>query len=195
MILAAGRSRRMGLPKLLLPWDDTSVLGQSIKQWRNLGAAHVAVVCDPGADELQNELKRLNISSADRIFNPQPDRGMFSSILCAAQWAGWQPALTHFVITLGDQPHLRQETFSGLIACAERNPTKICQPLRLGKRRHPVILPKRDFLKLKNSEAATLKEFLAKPEVELGGFESADAGLELDMDTPEDYQRLREIYH
>ena len=33
VILAAGRSRRMGKPKLLLPWGETSVLGHLIRQW------------------------------------------------------------------------------------------------------------------------------------------------------------------
>ena len=38
VILAAGRSARMGRPKLLLPWGETSVLGHLIKQWQALGA-------------------------------------------------------------------------------------------------------------------------------------------------------------
>lgn len=193
-ILAAGRSQRMGRPKLLLPWNDTSVLGHLLKQWQTAGAAQIAVVCDPNATELQNELKRLEVSPTNWIFNLQPDRGMFSSIQCAARWNKWQPALTHFVLTLGDQPHLQQETLGELIAVAKRNPGSVCQPLRNARRRHPVIFPKRDFLELRNSEAANLKEFLARSGTELAGFESTDAGLEFDMDTPADYERLREMF-
>jgi len=193
-ILAAGRSQRMGRPKLLLPWSDTSVVGHLVKQWRIAGATQIAVVCDLGAVELQNELKRLSVSSANWIFNPQPERGMFSSIQCAARWDGWLPDLTHFAITLGDQPHLRQETLGELIASAKRNPESVCQPLRNARRRHPVIFPKRDFFELRNSEAANLKEFLAKSGTELAGFESTDAGLEFDMDTLADYERLREMF-
>ena len=48
VILAAGRSARMGRPKLLLPWGETSVLGHLIKQWQALGARQIAVVCAPG---------------------------------------------------------------------------------------------------------------------------------------------------
>ena len=44
VILAAGRSLRMGRPKLLLPWGETSVLGHLLNQWRQVGAAQVAVV-------------------------------------------------------------------------------------------------------------------------------------------------------
>src|SRR5438874_1514761 len=37
IILAAGRSRRMGRPKMLLPWGNTTVLGHLVAQWQALG--------------------------------------------------------------------------------------------------------------------------------------------------------------
>ena len=105
VLLAAGRSTRMGKPKLLLPWGRTSVLGHLIKQWKALGAKQIAVVCAPDDGAMRVELDRLGFPVQDRIINPAPDRGMFSSIQCAAQWSGWQAALTHWAIVLGDQPH------------------------------------------------------------------------------------------
>src|ERR1035437_2980619 len=48
VILAAGRSARMGKPKLLLPWGGTSVLGHLIEEWRALHAKQIDVVCDAG---------------------------------------------------------------------------------------------------------------------------------------------------
>ena len=44
VILGAGASSRMGRPKLLLPWRDTTVIGAILRQWRELGAAQIAVV-------------------------------------------------------------------------------------------------------------------------------------------------------
>ncbi len=44
IILGAGASSRMGTPKLLLPWRDTTIIGHLISQWRELGAAQIAVV-------------------------------------------------------------------------------------------------------------------------------------------------------
>ena len=107
VILAAGRSRRMGRPKLLLPWAKTTVLGHLLGQWQTFGAKQVAVVCAVGDQAIQGELDRLGFPAANRIFNPAPDRGMFSSVQCAAQWAGWQQGLTHWAIVLGDQPLVR----------------------------------------------------------------------------------------
>jgi len=192
-ILAAGASRRMGRPKLLLPWGQTSVLGYLLQKWNQLGAAQIAVVCAADAQPIAAEMDRLNFSSANRIMNPAPEAGMFSSIQCAANWAGWQPELTHWLITLGDQPHLSTTTLRTLLEFGARNPNKICQPMRAERRKHPVLFPKRFFHELKNSNARDLKIFLLEQAVNLSGFESNDAGLDLDMDTPADYEQALEI--
>src|SRR5208283_4064841 len=76
VILGAGASSRMGQPKLLLPWRDTTVLGAILRQWRELGAAQIAVVHRPNDAPLAAELGRLDFPAHDRIENPQPERGM-----------------------------------------------------------------------------------------------------------------------
>jgi molybdenum cofactor cytidylyltransferase len=194
IILAAGASRRMGKPKLLLPWGETTVLGRLLQQCKSQQTRQIAVVCVANAQPLTEELNRLGFPQADRIFNPAPDRGMFSSIQSAADWAGWNAELTHFLITLGDQPHLRRDTLERLLDFGTRNPQKICQPLRNGQRKHPVLLPKRMFAELKTSSVGDLKMFLVERASDLSGFECGDAGLDLDMDTPEDYERVTRMY-
>jgi molybdenum cofactor cytidylyltransferase len=119
---------------------------------------------------------------------------MFSSIQCAANWTGWKAELTHFLIMLGDQPHLRIETLRELLDFGALNPNRICQPIRNGRRKHPVLLPKRVFAELKNTSAGDLKQVLIAHASELSGFESPDAGLDLDMDTPEDYERIKQLF-
>src|SRR4030095_6978355 len=98
VVLAAGASSRMGRSKLLLPWGSASVLGHLVGQWRSLGARQVAVVCAADTPSLDVELDRLEIVATDRIPNPHPGDGMFSSVQCAARWGGWVPGLTHFAI-------------------------------------------------------------------------------------------------
>jgi molybdenum cofactor cytidylyltransferase len=189
VILGAGRSRRMGRPKLLLPWSGTSVLGHLISQWEELGAAQVAVVCALGDQCILGELARLNVPAANRITNPHPDRGMFSSIQCAARWQGWQPNLSHLAIVLGDQPLVRAETLRGLLEFSAARPQRICQPAQGGHARHPVMLPRATFLLLGNSTAPTLKAFLERRASDLAAYSANDPGLEVDLDRPEDYQR------
>lgn len=191
VILAAGASRRMGQPKLLLPWGKMTVLEHLLQQWNRLGASQIAVVCAAEAKLIAEELDRLGFCGTNRIVNSAPENGMFSSIQCAASWAGWNRELTHWLITLGDQPQLREATLRTLLDFSARYPDKICQPMRAGRRKHPVLLPRRFFEKLKNTSAADLKIFLTEHARDLSGFESIDPGLDLDMDTPEDYEQVR----
>jgi len=188
VILAAGASTRMGKPKLILPWGKTSVLGHLIQQWQQAGAAQIAVVHAAGDQAIGAELDRLNFPVADRIMNPQPERGMLSSIQCAAAWGGWNFGLTHWIIVLGDQPHLRQATLLELIEFTASRPDKVCQPSRRGRPRHPVVLPKVIFERLKDSREETLKQFLRNHASSVAARELDDPGLDLDLDTPSDYQ-------
>lgn len=189
VILAAGRSGRMGRPKLLLPWGDTTVLGHQIRAWQQLGAGQIGAVCATGDEAIQAELDRLRFPQAHRILNLQPERGMFSSIRCAAQWSGWTPGLTHWAISLGDQPHVRLGTLRALLAFTAKHVTRVCQPRTLGHLRHPVILPKEVFLQLGQTTASTLKEFLQAIPEDVAPCDIEDPGLGFDIDTPADYER------
>lgn len=194
VILGAGASSRMGRPKLLLPWGDSTVICHIISQWRELGAAQIAVVHRPNDAPFAAELDRLKFPAEDRIENPEPERGMFSSIVCAANWDGWRREISSWAIVLGDQPHLRAETLRRLLEFHWQNMHKICQPMFGGRAGHPVILPRKAFDGLKNSGAATLKDFLKLIPLPRVHCHIDDPGLPLDMDTPEDYKRLN-IFH
>lgn len=188
VILGAGASSRMGRPKLLLPWGTATVVGHIIKQWQAL-AAQIAVVCRPGDRELSAELDRLGLPPHARIENPQPERGMFSSILCAARWPGWRKEISSRVVVLGDQPHLRLETLRALLEFSVQNPGAICQPAFNGHAGHPVLLPRGVFAALKHSRAQTLRDFLKPFAGRCVQCPVADAGLLLDLDRPEDYEK------
>ena len=190
VILGAGASARMGQPKLLLPWHGTTVIGHLISQWQELGTAQIAVVLRANDTALTGELDRLNFKKSDRIENPQPERGMFSSIVCAANWSGWQPEISRWAVVLGDQPHLQPETLRQLLEFAAQNPAAICQPEFGGRIGHPVILPAAALGQLKSSGADTLKTFLKLTLLPCVHCPVTDPGLSLDMDSPDDYKRL-----
>lgn len=192
IILGAGASSRMGRPKLLLPWRDTTVIGHVIRQWRKLGAAQIVIVHHPDDTPLAAELDRVRLPAKDRIENPHPGRGMFGSIQCAANWNGWEPEIGVWAILLGDQPHLRLETLRSLLVFYREHPDAICQPELEGRGRHPVLLPGPAFEALKRTRAATLKEFLKETPCPLAKCPLKDPGLSLDMDTPADYIRLHD---
>src|SRR5437660_1558556 len=189
ILLAAGASSRMGKPKMLLPWGHTSVLGHLIAQWQKMAAEQIVVVTAANDQLIEKELDRLGFPDQSRILNPSPELGMFSSIQCAAGWPNWKPDLTHWVIALGDQPHLREETLRALLTLSTTHPEAICQLSRQGRPRHPVLLPAHAFLRLQNSKHHNLKDFLRDLPLQFAFAESEDAGLDVDIDHPSDYEK------
>jgi len=190
VILAAGASSRMGRPKLLLPWRGATVIAQLLSQWQELGAKQIAVVMRGDDAALGAELNRLKFAKENRVINSQPELGMFSSIVCAAKWDGWHPGVQHYAVALGDQPHLQTDALKQLLEFTAKHPEAICQPHFDGRGGHPVILPRTVFEALKETGAATLKDFLKLSPAPHVQCPVADPGLTLDMDTPEDYLRL-----
>jgi len=195
VILAAGASSRMKRPKLLLPWGDTTIIGHLLNQWRELGAAPITIVCAAADRLLPAELDRLGFPTAQRVSNPDPERGMFSSIQYAASWNGEQLDISHWAIALGDQPHVRTETLRRLLEFAVGHADRVCQPSFNGRGRHPVILPVEVFAHVKDSRAESLKQFLNSSAWAVARCELDDAGLDLDLDEPADYERALALPH
>ena len=193
VILGAGASSRMGRPKLLLPWEGTTVIGHLVRQWGEAGAGRVTVVLRPGDGDLETELDRIGVPPSDRIFNPEAAQGeMFSSIRCAARWPGWREETTAWAVSLGDQPHLRTATLRGLVSFFQEHqahsPGGVCQPSLGGRARHPAIVPREGWRRLAEATQQTFRDFL-EPERRLL-WPCDDPGLSLDLDTPEDYRRF-----
>ena len=191
VILGAGRSSRMGQPKLLLPWGDGTILEHLIEQWLTVGASQVAVVVAADNSAVTDVVRRGGRATC--IINPDPDRGMFSSVRCAAEWGDWKLTLTHWTISLGDQPHLRKTTLSELIAAVRTDPESVWQPSYQARRRHPVVLPESVFHALRQTGATDLKNFLESSSIPRKTMEVNDPGLEIDIDTPGDYTRAKKL--
>jgi molybdenum cofactor cytidylyltransferase len=182
----------MGRPKLLLPWGKTSILGHLLDQWDQLSPGQVAIVIAGTDEALPRELHRLG-SQANLLPNPDPSRGMFSSIQVAATWPHWNPQLTRWLISLGDQPLVQPRTLQRLIDESTAHPSHICQPARQGRPRHPVLLPASHFRQLATTSEINLKQFLVAREEQRHIFEVDDPGLDFDLDYPADYERARQL--
>jgi len=156
-----------------------------------VGARQTCVVCDPANALVLAELGRVGFPAGNIVFNPDPARGMFSSIQCAAEWRGWSETLTHWAIALGDQPQLREGTLRATLAAVWGRPESVWQPAVGGRPRHPVILPRAAFGEIARTRAATLRDFLDGTSVSRATIDIDDPGLDADIDTPVDYERER----
>jgi molybdenum cofactor cytidylyltransferase len=188
-ILAAGESRRMGRPKLCLPWGKTTVLGHILAQWREAGAEKIVVVHGAGETPVTLELDRLGFPSGQRVATRAPERGMMGSVVTAAARALHDVTLTHLVIALGDQPHLRAETLRELLRACETAPGKIVRVVFQNKPGHPLALPANVLAELSVTPSETLRDFLRLKEMEVCDLTCRDSGVLLDVDTPDDYDR------
>jgi len=186
-ILAAGESRRMGRPKLCLPWGRTTILGHNLAQWREAGAEKLLVVHGPGETPVTLELDRLGVPSAQRAATLAPERGMMGSVVTAARRALRDALLTHLVIALGDQPQLRAETLREILRACENAPGKIVRVVFQGKPGHPLALPANALAELSVTSSETLRDFLRLKEIPACDLTTRDSGVLLDVDTPADY--------
>jgi CTP:molybdopterin cytidylyltransferase MocA len=179
----------MGRPKLCLPWGQTTILGHILSQWREAGAEKILVVHGPGETPVTLELDRLGIPSAQRAATLAPERGMMGSVVTAAARALRDVTLTHLVIALGDQPHVRAETLRAVLRACETAPEQIVRVVFQDKPGHPLALPANVLAELSVTSSETLRDFLRLKEIPACDLTSRDSGVLLDLDTPDDYAR------
>src|SRR3979409_2139498 len=79
ILLAAGRSERMGAFKPLLPFGEKTVIEACIKYLREGGIEPIVVVVGHRSKEIRDQLKMSSLSFA---VNPDPSSEMSASIAC-----------------------------------------------------------------------------------------------------------------
>jgi len=99
--------------------------------------------------------------------------------------------LTHWIIALGDQPHIQISTLRLLLDAARKNPTRICQPAFRGRAAHPIILPASNFRELAQTDIPDLRTYIRTREAFRLRLAVEDAGVSQDLNTPEDYARWK----
>lgn len=187
---AAGRSVRMGRPKLLLPWQDGTVIEAVISVWQASGVEQVLIVVHPEDQQLADVCRA---AGAEVVVAPTPPPDMRSS-LCLGLTALMDAVGLHpndVVLTApADIPGLSPAVIDLLLQ--EHNPAepKILVPLHNGRKGHPVLLPAAYAQELFSLPSDQGLNALLTPE-RMRTVSCSESGVPQDLDTPEDYQRLR----
>ncbi|CAM4319664.1 NTP transferase domain-containing protein [Zobellia roscoffensis] len=187
IILAAGASIRMGKPKQLLPWKNTTLLGHAIQTAKSSNAIKVVVVLGAHAD-----LIKLNVKE-EVVFveNTSWQSGLGTSVTVGTEWLLQADIeFQEILIMLADQPLIDPEYLNKLIAISEQNPDKIITSAYKKRSGVPAIFPKTyaDAL-LKLNEDFGAKHLLEQEQRNVITVPAAHRIV--DIDTQNDYEQLK----
>lgn len=185
ILLAAGRSRRMGAFKPLLPFGHSTVVECCVNNLRAAEVRDIIVVIGHRAEDLREHLKSLDVTFT---VNPDPDSEMSMSIARGVERVS--PGAGGLIIALVDHPAVAAETIKILIDEWRRG-AKLVQPVHEGRGGHPVLidLAFRDELLVLDSGSG-LRALFASHRHEVKRVPVASPYVARDMDTWEDYRRL-----
>ncbi len=187
---AAGYSSRMGRFKPLLPLGNTTVIQRLVSLLFQAGIRNIAVITGHRAADLEEQLAS---SPAETIFNPDYPRGMFTSVLAGT--AALDPAIEAVFILPADIPLIRKNTLLQLMHTFHSTESSIIYPVFKGQRGHPPLI-RRDLLNTAQSWNGDggLRAFLQEHDALAQESMVPDQGILLDMDIPEDYDKISEQF-
>jgi molybdenum cofactor cytidylyltransferase len=185
IVLAAGKSERMGRPKALLPFRGRTFLGNILDAISRSSIVHTVVVVGHHREAIEREI----VSPASIVFNPDYEQGMITSFQTGIRVL--PPGTSGTFLFLVDHPLVNPVTIETLIARHE--PNMIVLPTYEGRRGHPALFA-----------SQVLEEIAALPEGQGANIVVRrnpdrivevpvdEPGILMDIDTPEQFQKLVE---
>jgi molybdenum cofactor cytidylyltransferase len=190
IIPAAGHSVRMGRPKLLMPWGEATVIEHVIAAWRASRVTRVVVVVRAGDAEL---IEKCRAAGAEVVTPDVPPPEMKVSVGHALTYvqSNFSPQPSDaWLLAPADMPRLSPQVVNQLLNAHDADAPAILIPITLGRRGHPVLFPwplAAEVNRLSADEGVnSLTARHVVREVACG-----DPTILDDLDTPHDYQRLR----
>jgi len=190
LLLAAGRSTRMGGPnKLLAEVDGRPMVARVAQRLLAARARPIVAVLGNDADAVDAALGRLPV---ERVRNPDFAHGLSTSLKRGL--AALPPDTDGVIVCLGDMPLVSGRHLDRLAAAF--NPLEgraIVVPTRHGKRGNPVLWAKQFFPEMAGTAGDVGAKHLIGEHADLvAEVEMEDDGIFLDIDTPEALDALRD---
>jgi molybdenum cofactor cytidylyltransferase len=187
IILAAGRSRRMGRFKPLLPLGDTTVVERVVGLYAAAGIEDICVVSGYNGEALHAALAGRPLRC---VANRQWAAGMYTSILAGMR--SLPHACRAFFVHPVDIPLVRPATVAALVLASARCAMEaVCHPSFDGRRGHPVLVPAslEPALRVWSGDGG-LQAFWQSWKGPVREVPVADEAILMDLDTETDYQSL-----
>ncbi len=188
IILAAGLSRRMGRPKMLLPWAGKTVIETVATTLLSLELAPLVVVTGGGRAGLEALLAPYPLKC---IFNPAYENGeMVDSIQAGLQALPAEAASV--LVALGDQPQMEAATVTALLEDYQRSHSLLTLPSYRMRRGHPWLIGRASWAEiLALRPPLTMRDFFRAHAQEIRYVSVETPSILADLDTPEDYEAQR----
>ena len=188
IVLAAGCSSRMGAFKPLLPLAGVSVVGRVAVALHQAGIEDVIVVTGHRAAELMPELVRYRLR---HIVNEGYAAGMYSSVQAGVRVLAADAAA--FFLWPVDVPLVRSHSLRLLLRDFRQHGAAVTYPTFRGERGHPPLIAASLIPMIQAQERPEgLRGLLAEQEMAARDVALIDEGVVADMDTPDDYAKLKE---
>ncbi len=174
----------MGRTKQLLPLGDKPAIRHCVDTLLAAAVPDIVVVAGGEKDGIAEALRGLPVALT---INVAPESDMAESARVGLK--SCDPRSSGVLICLSDHPLVMPSTIAALLREHGGSPHRIIIPCCRGRRGHPSLFPlpvARELL-----SGGTLRDIVRKDERRVTLMDTDDDGVLLDMDTPEDYERLK----
>ena len=185
-LLAAGSSARMGKNKLLLPYGRHTVVEESLSQLVAAEPDEILVVTGYQKDEIRKRIYYMG-GGLRIVHNPNYRDGRSESIKCAVNNIDDNSDALLFMVA--DKPTVKAELINRAMAVFRKHSPILLYVRTPAGRGHPVIFSRKIFDELLNLKSEPVGNSL----FERHRAESliiADDNIQMDIDTPEDYEEV-----
>lgn len=183
LVAAAGYSSRMGFCKATAKLAGCSSLDRIARSFKEAGVNQILVVTGHWRYDTEKEALSLGCRT---VHNPEYAKGMFSSV--TAGLGAVPPEWDRFFFLPADMPLIRPSTLRRIMDGAAGPLT--C-PVFLGKRGHPPLISRALIPRILSWQGrGGLRGALEWASPEFTEVAVSDQGILMDMDSPEDYERL-----
>jgi molybdenum cofactor cytidylyltransferase len=189
VILAAGRSRRMGQPKMVLPWGEVTIIQHIVERILDSGIEDVLVVSGGAHQEITRALAGKPVKV---LFNPDfAENEMLDSFKLGL--LNVSHPMQAALVVLGDQPQIQSRTIQEVLNAYAFGRPALVVPSFQKRRGHPWLVDRGLWPSILGLEPPqTLRRFLNDHQAEIRYIDSPDDTILQDLDTPDDYFREKE---
>lgn len=185
IILAAGESRRMGFPKMLLAFEGKTMIENVISNVHESKVNRIMVVLGAVREPLVQVIEKSDVRYC---YNDNFKDGMLSSVICG--FRNLPSDYNAVMVFQGDQPLIKPAAINTVIEAYLSSGKGIVIPVHKKRRGHPILIDRKyrnevEYL----SPAKGLRSLAQKFSDDVLEIETEETGILRDFDTYDEYRK------